>query len=68
MVSSWNRREILVAAVHFCLYPTARLGTALAEAEYINNIHLTEGRVLQVFHFRESFRSQISNFACPQSQ
>ena len=30
MASSWNRREIVVAAVHSCLYPTARLGTAFS--------------------------------------
>ena len=28
MASSWNRREIVVAAVHSCLYPAVRLGTA----------------------------------------
>ena len=30
MVSSWDRREILVVAVHYCLYPTAWLGTAFS--------------------------------------
>ena len=40
MASTWDRREILVVAVHYCLYPTAWLGTALAKAEYINKLDL----------------------------
>ena len=50
MVSSWNRREILVAAVHYCLYPTE-----IPEIN-VNNEAITDPRLIS-----ENFNSFFTN-------